>query len=278
MSPGADRGKPEATSLLGLPLYARDALAGKDLLQLERRLAGARAAAEGAPEDSGKLLELARGLAELSRYREAISVYTQGLRRWPDDSRFFEQRGRRRINLRQFAAARKDLEQARKLAPGPDTLLYLGLTHYLERDYPEALKLFRRSLRALGAAEGSGTGSLKRVRRLDWIFMTLLRLGRHEEARRLLAPTSAFVPLDDTMASFLCCFRFYLGEQEESVTREQISQLHRWGNSRMYGLGNWHQCRGDMQQAAACYAAVLNTTNWPSFTFLAAELELAAGL
>jgi tetratricopeptide (TPR) repeat protein len=267
--------RPEATSLLGLPLYARDALAGADVLKLERRLAEVEQATRSTPADSAALLEHAACLASLSRYREAIDLYGRGIDLWPDDSRLHEQRGRRHINLREFRQARSDLEQAAQLGPTADTLLYLGIVNYLERKYDQALREFKRSLRKLGSADGSAHDSIKRLRRLDWVFMTLLRLGRHEEAQRALARTDSMMALDEVIASFLYCFRFYRGQQQESVTRELVGQLSRWGNSRMYGLGNWHQCRGSAQEANAYYAAALNTTNWPSFTFIAAELELA---
>lgn len=270
---------PEGTSLLGLPLYARDAQAGLDFRQLEEQLAHAQQAAQLEPDNLEKLLTNAELLGELSRYRAAIKLYDTAISQWPTDQRAYVQRGRRYLNLREFILARADLGQALQLEPAEkDALFYLGITRFLERDYPVALAALRRSLRAVGPEDGTELTSLKRIRRIDWLFMTLLRLDRHDEAGKLLARVSSVPVLNENMASFLSCFRFYQGEQEEQVTRELMGRLPRWGNSRMYGLGNWHQCHGEPVAAAAYYARTLNTTNWPSFTFIAAELELAAGI
>jgi hypothetical protein len=94
----------------------------------------------------------------------------------------------------------------------------------------------------------------------------------------MLRPLGSMIAFNELMASFLYCFRFYLGQAEDKATHELMGRLNRWGHSRMYGLGNWYHCHGELDKAAGCYATALNSSNWPSFAFIAAELELAAGL
>ena len=42
-----------------------------------------------------------------------------------------------------------------------------------------------------------------------------------------------------------------------------------------YGIGNWHQVRGDQEQAEKIYRRVVAGKYWSAFGYLAAEAELA---
>ena len=57
---------------------------------------------------------------------------------------------------------------------------HLGLAHYLQGEFEEALKAYKKCLEA-------STNNDMDVATLDWYYMTLKRLNRHEDAQALLA-------------------------------------------------------------------------------------------
>lgn len=61
---------------------------------------------------------LGRRAAYLGRFREAIAVYSEGLKKHPDSYRLYRHRGHRYITIRQFGRAIADFEKAAALAAG----------------------------------------------------------------------------------------------------------------------------------------------------------------
>src|SRR5688500_6998941 len=192
----------EATSLLGRPLL-RPAPAATALPRLERELAEARAAYERSPNDADAIIWLGRRTAYLNRYREAIDIFSEGIRKHARDARLYRHRGHSYITVREFDNAIRDLERAAALTRGqpdqvePDgapnpanipigTLLptswhHLALAHYLKHDFEESL-----AARLEAAKLKANDDRLVSVS--DWLWMTYKRLGRHAEAARVLEP------------------------------------------------------------------------------------------
>ena len=88
----------EAVSLLGKPLVP-PALSAAVRARLEADLANASAALTRSPGDPEALIWVGRRLGYLGRYREAVSVFTRGVERFPSDARFLRHRGHRYITL-----------------------------------------------------------------------------------------------------------------------------------------------------------------------------------
>ena len=121
LRPGAAPGdrKPEATSLLGQPLFAPEVPeeTRKGLEETWRRPPPIR---EGAGQRR-RGLSLGRRHAALGQYREAIDVYTRALAKHPDDARLYRHRGHRPITVRELDKAVADLTRAAALVEGrPD--------------------------------------------------------------------------------------------------------------------------------------------------------------
>ncbi|HEV2130343.1 MAG TPA: tetratricopeptide repeat protein, partial [Longimicrobiaceae bacterium] len=165
-APGA--AAPEAVSLLGQPLHS-PALAPETSERLERALAEARAAYEAAPDDADALIWLGRRTAYLGRYRDAIEIFSEGIRKHPGDARMYRHRGHRYITVRELDRAAADFERAAELIRGePDEMepdgmpnrfniptstlhsniwYHLGLAHYLRGDFDRALSAYREAMR-----------------------------------------------------------------------------------------------------------------------------------
>ena len=200
------RAKPEATSLLGVPLFA-PALRPERQKTLEADLAKAtRRLREGPGRAPTPRSGSAAATPTSGRYREAIDAFTRGLARHPNDARLLRHRGHRYITVREFDKAIADLSRAADLVkgkkdepepgcrPGRDhrptrcstTIFYhLGLAHYLKGDFASAEKAYRRCLETARGNDDRLAGVS------DWLYMTLRRLGKDAEAAQLLEPFHA---------------------------------------------------------------------------------------
>ena len=114
---GPDGGKPEATSLLGVPLFA-PALAPERQKALDADLTKATAEFVKDPKSADAAVWLGRRYAYLGRYRESIDAFTRGLAAHPDDPRLLRHRGHRYITTRQYDKAVADLSRAAELVKG----------------------------------------------------------------------------------------------------------------------------------------------------------------
>ncbi len=276
----------EATSLLGRPLFAPE-LPAETRKSLEDELAKATEDCAKSPDSADAAIRLGRRLASLGRYREAIDVYTRAIARNPRDARLYRHRGHRYITVRELDKAIADLTRAAALVagrpdepePGSDAsrpptatlqssvLYHLGLAHYLKGDLAAAEKAYRRCLeRARGSDD-------RLVSATDWLYMTLRRLGRAEEAGRLLAPIHAGLSVteDRTYLNRLLMYEGVLTPEDllraggDPLTRETYG----------YAVGNWHLYNGRKDEARAVFERIVAGPQWPAFGHVAAEADLA---
>lgn len=85
----------------------------------EANLAIAREAYTKNPDNADELIWYGRRTAYTGEYKEAIKIFTEGIKKFPNDARMFRHRGHRYITLRCFDDAIRDLEYAAKLIKGP---------------------------------------------------------------------------------------------------------------------------------------------------------------
>ncbi|HEX6939676.1 MAG TPA: tetratricopeptide repeat protein [Longimicrobiales bacterium] len=280
-------GEPEAVSLLGEPLYAPapDPVANE---ALERNLAEARAAYARDPNDADAILWLGRRLAYLGRYREAIATFSEGIRKHPDDPRFYRHRGHRWITVREFDRAIADLDRAAALVRGrpdriepdgipnafniPRTTLqfniwyHLGLAHYLKGD-------FARARAAFDASMNVATNDDMIVAAADWLYMTLRRLGRTEEAAAVLARVYPDMEILENHAYHRRLLMYKGLLSPDGLLADAADPLQR--ATRGYAVGNWHLYNGDTARAADVFRNVLSNGVWSAFGHIAAEAELS---
>jgi tetratricopeptide (TPR) repeat protein len=276
----------EAFSFFGEPL-AQPVLPPEIRADREAKLAESRAAVERSPGDPDALLWLGRRLGYLGRYREAIAIFSRGVRMHPEDARFYRHQGHRHITVRELDLAIADLEKAATLVEGqpdevePDGLpnarnvptstlqsnvwYHLGLARYLKGDFEAALAAYRGCLKVSGNPDMLAATS-------HWLYMTLRRLGREEEARRVLDPIHAEMDVIENQA-YHRLLLLYKGELSEGDLQAGAS-----GDldppTIGYGLGNWHLYHGRKEEAVRIFREVLAGGNWAAFGFIAAEAEM----
>jgi tetratricopeptide (TPR) repeat protein len=277
----------QAVSLLGDTLFAPE-LAPDVREDRERRLAEARAAYEADPSNADAVIWLGRRTAYTGDYRAAIRIFGDGIAQHPDDPRFYRHRGHRFISTRQLDRAIADLEQAASMIEGapdevePDGLpnarniptstlqsniwYHLGLAHYLRGDFEHALAAYRACL------EVSGNPDML-VATVHWLYMTLRRLGRDEEAAEVLDPIQADLDVieNDAYHRLLLMYRGELAP--EDLWDEAADAL---GSATIgYGIANWYLYNGRMSEARRALGRVLETGEWAAFGYIAAEAETA---
>ena len=280
----------EAMSLLRKPLFA-PRLSAETRANFEKRLAEARTAWEANPDDPEAIVWLGRRTAYLGRYREAIRIYSEGIEKHPMEARLYRHRGHRYITVRQFDDAIADFNRAAELIKGkpdeiePDGLpnarniptstlqsniwYHLGLAHYLKGDFARALEAYHECMKV-------STNPDMLVATTNWLYMTLRRLDRFQEAAAVLAPITRDMNLIEN-DSYHRLLLVYKGEiSAESAVSSASAEDRALDDATLgYGVGNWHLYRGFKPQAQRIFKRVLEGESWAAFGYLAAEAEMA---
>lgn len=282
----------EARSLLGQPLI-RPTLPAATRDAYTDRLAQARRAFEHTPDNADTVIWLGRRTAYLGRYREAIAIFSDGIRNHPRDARMYRHRGHRYLTTRDLDNAIKDFESARALVSGkpdevePDGIpnargiptstlhsnirYHLGLAHYLQGHFDVAAGIYSEDVAAARATNNPDM----LVASSHWLYMALRRAGRTSDAagvleaitpglgviengsyHRLLLLYKGLLPVDSLLPS-----------DPGGTTVEDVTLA--------YGVGNWHFYNGRPGEARHIWNRMLQSPQWAAFGYLAAEAELA---
>jgi tetratricopeptide (TPR) repeat protein len=279
----------EATSLLGVSLY-RPTLDSATRARLTADLERAQADARANPGSADALIWVGRRHGYLGEYQMAARVFTEGVRRFPDDPRMLRHRGHRYVTLRLFDEAVADLTRAATLMEGkPDQVepdgapnarnipigslhsnvwYHLALAHYLRGNWDAAASTARR-----GIAVSSNPDRL--VSQTHWLYMALRRAGKVDEARAALAPIRDDFDIIENTSYYTLLKQYRTGIPAAVFD----STLHRLENpsdlSLAYGLANWLLYNGDTTRAVQAFERILNSAQWASFGYIAAEADLA---
>ena len=280
------RPEPEATSLLGKPLF-RPPLADAARARLEADLAAAWDKARSEPS-ADAIIWLGRRNAYLGRFREAIQAFTGGLRLYPDDARFYRHRGHRHITVRDFDRAIADLDRAAALIKGqPDEVepdgqpnarnvplstlhtniwYHLALARYLKAGYARSASDWTR-------ARDAGKNADNLVSASHWLYTTLRRAGRRDEAAAVLTPIRASLEVIEN-TSYHSLLLLYKGERTEADVLKAAGEGAA-GTAVRYGVSAWHLANGRQSEATKLWDAILAQPDWPSFGYIAAEADTA---
>ena len=282
----AQERRPEATSLLGAPLYSAtpspEALANLD---------AARAELEKSPKSADAIIWVGRRLGYLQRFREAIETFSRGIELHRTDARLYRHRGHRYLSVREFDKAVEDLSKASQLVAGkPDEIepdgqpnarkiptstlnsniyYHLGLAHYFKGDLANALKAYRQ------CATFSKNPDMT-VATSHWLYMILRRLGQDAEAKKILEPISKEMDIIEN-GSYHKLLLMYKGEENPEALLSSARSKALDAVTIGYGIGNWHLYNGRQERAMRIFTEIVekNASQWPAFAYIAAEAELA---
>jgi len=240
------------------------------------------------PENAGNIIWLGRRTAYLGEYREAISIFTEGIYKHPEDPRMYRHRGHRYITIRMFNRAIQDFVSASELMRNmqdqvePDGLpnelnqptstlksnvwYHKGLAHYVQGEYAPAIEAYENAL-DLELTEDM------RIATLYWYYMALRRDGQVEKAGSAIKEISEEIEVieNDVYLNLLLVFNGVFRAEQLMETADDALQNATLG----YGIGNWHYMNGREERAIDIWQQIYEDGNWPAFGFIAAEAELA---
>jgi len=240
------------------------------------------------PNDPNALVWLGRRTAYLGKYREAISIFSQGIDKYPDNPEFYRHRGHRYISLRKFDQAIEDLEKASILIQGqPDRIepdgipnsrntptstlqsniwYHLGLAYYLKGDFKSATRCYRECIKV-------SKNDDMLVATSHWLYMSLRRSNDPEGAEEALLPIHPEMDIIENSSYFelLLMYKGLKGVEEFLSSEDGTPE----SAATSYGIGNWYLYNGNMDIAKSHFRTMVEGPGWAGFGFIAAEAELA---
>jgi tetratricopeptide (TPR) repeat protein len=278
----------------GMDFFGDSLFSKIDSLSQKDQLAKLKAVEDTFAEDPSldNLIWIGRREAYLGRYDLAIRTFTKAIKEHPSAFEALRHRGHRFISIRRLDQAIADLEKASLLmaekpiqieADGMPNRLniplsnvqfnvwyHLGLAYYLKRDWENALHAYEKCLLV------SDNDDLK-VATLDWYYMTLMKLGKKDEAINALKGVDKSMEIIENDAYFKRIF-MYKGELDpqnllssgESGEDQKLQYV-----TQGYGLGNYYLSEGDTAMAKTVFQNVIQTGYWSAFGYIASEMELA---
>lgn len=280
----------EAISFGGKPLFpppeTAEAKQKKDsLLQI------ARANYRNAPDSLDHIIWYGRRLAYLSRFKEAIKVYSKGMERFPDAPELYRHRGHRYISTRQLDKALADFKKAADLAADrpieiePDGIpnklnkplstlqfniwYHWGLAHYLKGEFEEAAIIYEKCM-------GYSTNPDLLCATTDWLYMTYRRLGEEAKATKILGPINEKMQVIENESYFNRLMMYKGSKSPESLLNLDNEDPERQLDivTQGYGVGNWYLYNGQNEKAKAVFQKMMETNYWSAFGYIAAEADL----
>jgi len=226
------------------------------------------------------LIWYGRRVAYLGYYKEAITIFTLGIKNFPNDARFYRHRGHRYISTRQYDNAINDFKKALQLIDGaqdqiePDGLpnnqniplttlhgniwYHLGLAYYLKNDMDNASLAFN---------DRSVTHKYDDniVSSAHWLYMIYKRQNKIDESNRVLEKISMDMDIIENM-SYHQTSLFHKGLiQESEVEIDEVA---------LYSIANWYIYeKKDTLKAKEYYEMLFENGNPYSFAYLAGEAD-----
>ena len=280
---GGNLKRVEAITMLGDTLYS---YSDQDSTLLEN-FNLAKDEYEQNSDNADAIIWYGRRVGYMGRYREAIEIFAEAIEKHPDDARMYRHRGHRYISIREYDKAIKDLERACELIRGqkneiePDGIpnekgipistlhgnvyYHLALAYYLKNDLDNALRVYD-----LAMASNGNDDNIVSVG--HWKYMTLRKMGYHEEAERLVNPINGSMEIIENISYFEMCL-FYKGILKEEWFDKKLSGTPK-DDVFLYGLANWQLYHHkDTMRAKQYFDRLLIQGNKASFAYLAAEAD-----
>ena len=238
-------------------------------------------------DDPDALIWYGRRTAYLGNYEDAITIYTEGIDKHPEDARMYRHRGHRFISTRQYEKAISDFKRAAALIAGqedriePDGLpnsrniplstlhgniwYHLGLAYYLQNDLENALISFSNRTVTERYDDNIVSGG-------HWLYMILRRLDKPEEANAIIDKVVPDMDIIENTSYYKMCL-FYKGLLPESDLVPEGADASS-NDVYSYGLGNWYLYhKKDTLAAKKHFKQLLENGNKFSFAYIAAEAD-----
>ena len=235
------------------------------------------------------LIWLGRRQAYLGSYETAVALYSDGIKKYPKDARFYRHRGHRYISMRCFDLAIKDLKKAAGLTRYQDNQVepdglpnalgiptstlqgniyyHLGLTYYLQKKYHKARYAYEKCLKL---AENSDSY----VAAANWLYVIYRHLGQDKKAVKLLKTIKDDMDLIENH-SYHTILKLYQGSIDPTSLEKEINDGESLNNTTLaFGLGNYYSINGNEAKAQILFEMITKGNQWSAFGYIAAESRL----
>jgi len=239
--------------------------------------------------NADNLIWLGRRQAYLGKYNDAINIYSNGIKKYPNDARFYRHRGHRYLSIRCFDLAIKDLQKAAELTKNkknesePDGLpnalniptstlqgniyYHLGLAFYYLGNYKQAEKAYEK---CIVLAENPDSY----VAAANWLYVIYRHLGQNLKANILLKSIDNDIELIENH-SYHTILKIYQGTIDPITLENKIMNEQSLQNTTIaFGLGNYYDINGNKDKAQNIFKSITKGNQWSSFGFIAAESKL----
>ncbi len=241
------------------------------------------------PDDPNNIIWMGRRTAYIGNYRKATAIFSEGVKKHPEDPRMYRHRGHRFISLRFFDQAVRDFEKAVELIKGkpeeiePDGIMnsrgvamgtlqfniwyHLGLAYYLKDDMKNALRAYKHCMAASKVDD-------KKISTGYWYYMTLRRMGMDDEAETFIVKYSRDMDVvENTM--YLDCLMMFKGKSTpDNILRKYREKGSAGLSTAGYGVANWYRVNNQKEKAVELFREILSLESWPSFGYIAAEADM----
>lgn len=228
-------------------------------------IARAQRALAADPRNVDLIIALGTAQSGARQFREAIQTFTHGIEIAPNNALLYRWRGHRYLSVREMDRALADFNRGLQIDSTVYGIWYhLGIVRFARGEFAQAADAFRRA-QPLAPDAGELAGST------DWLWMSLMRAGRADEARAMLARRPDSLPVSNAYTQRL---KLYRGEIQPAQVITSADTADVQVATLSYGLGNWYLVRGDTAQARLYFERAIRSAGWPGFGFIVSEVEL----
>jgi tetratricopeptide (TPR) repeat protein len=143
---------------------------------------------------------------------------------------------------------------------------HLGLAHYLQGNYQKAYEAYVECMK-VSKNDDSVTATA------DWMWMTLMRLGRTAEAAKVLERITPKMDILEN-GSYHRRLLMYKGLETPEALLDTAKADDTTIATQGYGVGNYYFVTGDKVKARAVFEKVTSGGGWNAFGYIAAEADL----
>ena len=231
------------------------------------------------PENADLWIKRGLALVEQNLMREAVESYSKALCLEPFNWLAYRNRAHRHLSCWEFQEACSDFIMSTRLVPNTvdiheiwEAWYLLALSHYLLGEYEKAADAYQT---CYGLARGDDI-----ITTTGWYWSTLMRLGRKEEAEKILAPITKETQFEASREAYFSTLRMFKGWGSPEDTEAQCNMPDCKDKfTRLYAISNYYYITGDLENSNRVIDRILEEAGpewWMVFGYLAAMVDKKA--
>ncbi len=230
----------------------------------------AKAAAQADPCDPEKWIKYGRALRRQMMHREAIEAYCMGISYSPFYPLLYRHRAHAYINIGEYAVSAATFEIALRLDPSNwDCWYHQGVAYYLSGQYERAVTSFKACFGRTDLFDDD-------IATKDWLWLSLMHLGRTEEAARVVADVKPGHPVQYADCGYYNRVLVYNG----TITPEEAMKVAESGDAHLYataayGISYYYLCKGEKDKAYEILKKIDAGESWGGFAEHAGRRDFA---